>query len=325
MKVLIFGGAGYIGSHTVIELLDVEYDVVVFDNFSTGKRLNIDSRAEVFEGDILSNDDLNTVFNKYNFDCVMHFSALKAAGESKDKFSEYSNTNLVGSINIINHMIDNNIFKFVFSSSAAIYGNPISDKVNESHPLMPTNFYGFTKLKIEELLNWYSKLCGLRFVCLRYFNAVGYDLNSRIKIPETNSTNLIPKIMEVIKGERKKLKIFGGNYNTVDGTCVRDFVHVTDLALAHIGSLKYLGHKQNRSIAMNLATGKGYSVLQVVRAIEKIYGKKIPYEIVEKRKGDPPKVVSGTQFQTSPINWKPLYSDLDLIIKSVLKTYNAQI
>ena len=255
----------------------------------------------------------------------MHFSALKAAGESKDKFSEYSNTNLVGSINIINHMIDNNIFKFVFSSSAAIYGNPISDKVNESHPLMPTNFYGFTKLKIEELLNWYSKLCGLRFVCLRYFNAVGYDLNSRIKIPETNSTNLIPKIMEVIKGERKKLKIFGGNYNTVDGTCVRDFVHVTDLALAHIGSLKYLGHKQNRSIAMNLATGKGYSVLQVVRAIEKIYGKKIPYEIVEKRKGDPPKLVSGTQFKTSPINWKPLYSDLDLIIKSVLKTYNAQI
>ena len=323
MKVLIFGGAGYIGAHAVVELLDAAYDVVVFDNFSSGERLNIDPRAEIFKGDILSNYDLKMVFSKYDFDSVMHFSALKAAGESMTNPQEYSNTNLVGSINIINHMIDNNIFKFIFSSSAAVYGDPISDKINEDHPLRPTNFYGFTKLKIEQLLDWYSQLFGLRFVALRYFNAAGYDLQSRIKIPETNSANLIPKIMEVIKGERKKLKIFGGNYNTVDGTCVRDYIHVTDLALAHIGSLKYLDHKENKSIVLNLATGGGHSVLEVIRAIEKISGQKIPFEIVDRRKGDPPKLVSGTQFETFPIDWEPLYSDLDVIIKSVLKTYDV--
>ena len=196
MKILVFGGAGYIGSHTVLELLDCGYNVVVFDNFSTGEKLNIDPRAEVFEGDILSDRDLRIVFSKHNFDSVMHFSALKAAGESMAYPKQYSNTNLIGSINIINHTINNSINKFIFSSTAAVYGNPKTEKLKENHPLEPTNFYGFTKLQIEQLLEWHSKLSSLRFVCLRYFNAVGYDLKSRIKIPEKNSANLIPKIMK---------------------------------------------------------------------------------------------------------------------------------
>jgi UDP-glucose 4-epimerase len=322
MKILIFGGAGYIGAHVVIELLDAGFNVVVFDNFSTGEKLNIDSRAEIFEGDILSNRDLKNVFNIYEIDSIMHLCGLKAAGESMVDPTRYSEINLIGSINIINHMVKNNISKFIFSSSASIYGSPLSSKIKEDHPLSPINYYGFTKLQIEQVLNWYSKVYNLRYVSLRYFNAAGYDLKSRIKIPEKNSANLIPKIMEVILGKKEKLKVFGNNYQTIDGTCVRDYIHVTDIALAHIESLKYLENKNNKSIALNLATGKGHSVLEVLKTIENTYGGKIPYEIAERRKGDSPIVISETLFKNSPIKWKPLQSDLEVIIKSVLNTHN---
>jgi UDP-glucose 4-epimerase len=204
MRILALGGAGYIGAHTVLELLDAGHSVIVFDNFSTGERLNVDKRADVFEGDILSKGDLCEVFKITKFDAVIHFCGLKAAGESMIKPWNYSEINITGSINILNQMIKSKVFKFIFSSSSAIYGEPIKSKINEDHPLDPVSYYGFTKLEVERILQWYTKITDLNYVSLRYFNAAGYDINSRIKFPEKRSFNLIPQIMKVLLGEEKK-------------------------------------------------------------------------------------------------------------------------
>ena len=320
MRVLIFGGAGYIGAHVVLEILDAGHEVIIFDNFSTGEISNVDNRATIFKGDILSKKDLKKVFNLCQFDAVMHFCALKAPHESMKYPILYAETNIVGSLNILEMMIKYNVNKFIFSSSSSVYGEPKKKYIDEDHSLSPVSFYGFTKLEIERVLDWYSKITNIKFISLRYFNAAGYDLKSRIKIPENNAQNLIPRIMQVVMGKEKVLKVFGSDYKTKDGTCVRDFIHVNDLATAHLESLYYL-KKANSSLSLNIATGKGHTVLEVIKKVKELSLRKVKYKYVKRREGDPSVIISKTKFKDFPLNWKPIYSDLDTIIHSVLKMY----
>ena len=231
-SVLVIGGAGYIGSHVVLALCEKGYNVTVFDNLSTGQEINIDSRAVLIKGDIINNNELKSAFNQ-SYDAVLHFAALKAAGESMLQPGEYATANITGTINILNQMIERKVQNIIFSSTAAVYGIPEYLPIDEDHTLNPINFYGFTKFEIERILHWYSKLKGICYVTLRYFNAAGYDLNGRIQGLEKNSANLLPIIMETALGKRASLNVFGNNYNTPDGTGIRDYIHVTDLAIAH--------------------------------------------------------------------------------------------
>ena len=235
----------------------------------------------------------------------------------------YSETNIIGTLNVLNQMLKSKVYKFIFSSSSSVYGEPLNGRIDEDHPLNPISFYGFTKLEIERLLVWYSKITELNFISLRYFNAAGYDVKSRIKIPENDAPNLIPKIMKVLYGKDKKAKVYGSDYGTKDGTCIRDYIHVTDLARAHIASLNFLKNK-SKSLFLNLATGIGHSVLDVINEVERQSGIKIPYEFTERRKGDPSVVISKSKYNRLPINWEPINSDLESIIGSVLSIYKIK-
>ena len=320
-SVLVIGGAGYIGSHVVLALCEKGYNVTVFDNLSTGQEINIDSRAVLIKGDINNNNELKSAFNQ-NYDAVLHFAALKAAGESMLHPGEYATANITGTINILNQMIERKVQNIIFSSTAAVYGIPEYLPIDEDHTLNPINFYGFTKFEIERILHWYSKLKGICYATLRYFNAAGYDLNGRIQGLEKNSANLLPIVMETALGKRASLNVFGNNYNTPDGTGIRDYIHVTDLAIAHIASLEYLRNKQ-KNLILNLASGEGYSVLDVIRKTEKITGKKIIFKIVDRRVGDLSKLVAFSKYAKNKINWGCAYSDIETILHSMWNVYNS--
>ena len=320
-SVLVIGGAGYIGSHVVLALCEKGYNVTVFDNLSTGQEINIDSRAVLIKGDIIKNNELKSAFNQ-SYDAVLHFAALKAAGESMLQPGEYATANITGTINILNQMIERKVQNIIFSSTAAVYGIPEYLPIDEDHTLNPINFYGFTKCEIERILHWYSKLKGICYATLRYFNAAGYDLNGRIQGLEKNSANLLPIVMETALGKRASLNVFGNNYNTPDGTGIRDYIHVTDLAIAHIASLEYLSNKQN-NLTLNLASGEGYSVLDVIKKTEKITGKKILFKIVDRRAGDSSKLVAVSKYAKNKINWGCAYSDIETILYSMWNVYKS--
>lgn len=322
MNVLVIGGAGYIGSHTVLELCENGHSVAVFDNLSTGHLINIDSRAEFIQGNILNNDDLKDVFNG-KFDAVFHFAALKAAGESMLEPGKYATSNITGTINILNQMVENNVTNFIFSSTAAVYGMPEYLPVDENHPVNPINFYGHTKLAIENLLHWYSKLKGIRFGALRYFNAAGYDINGRIKGLEKNPANLLPIVLETAIGKRDSMDIYGDDYNTPDGTGIRDYIHVNDLATAHLRTLNYIV-KTKENLTLNLATGKGYSVLEVIEKMQEIIGKNINYKIIDRRPGDPAELIAVSKLANEYLNWKCNYSDIKTILQSMWDIYSQQ-
>ena len=239
MKILVIGGAGYIGSHVVREFLDNGYSVTVYDNLSSGSRENLFDDSPFVEGDILDYPFLLSAM-KQGFGCVVHLAAFKAAGESMALPEKYSTNNITGTINILNAMCESGINKMVFSSSAAVYGEPQYLPIDEKHPVEPLNYYGFTKLEIERLLKWYDQLKGIKYAALRYFNATGYDIDGRIKGLEKNPANLLPVIMEVASGIREILEIYGDDYKTEDGTGIRDYIHVSDLAVAHVGSYEYI-------------------------------------------------------------------------------------
>jgi UDP-glucose 4-epimerase len=322
MKILVIGGAGYIGSHAVLELCENGHDVTVFDNLSTGHLINLDSRAEFIEGDILNNKNLENVFNE-KFEAVFHFAALKAAGESMLEPGKYATTNITGTINVLNHMLENSISNFIFSSTAAVYGMPEYLPVDENHPIKPLNFYGYTKLEIENLLHWYSSLKGIRFGALRYFNAAGYDINGRIKGIEKNPANLLPIVMETAIGKRESMDIYGDDYNTPDGTGIRDYIHVTDLATAHVQALNYIvENKEN--LTLNLATGNGYSVLEVIENTQQIIGKNISYNIIDRRSGDPAELIAISKLAKNYLNWECKYSDIKTILQSMWDIYSQQ-
>jgi len=252
MKILIVGGAGYIGSHVAREFLDEGHEVVVYDNLSSGSRDNLFPEARFIEGDILDAARLGEAARQ-GFDALVHLAAAKAAGESMLVPQKYSLQNLSGTVNILNAAVDAGIGSLIFSSSAAAYGEPKYLPIDEKHPTEPENYYGFTKLEIERMLAWYDRLKGLRYAALRYFNAAGYDPEGRIRGLEKNPANLLPVVMEVAAGMRPELMVFGDDYPTPDGTGVRDYVHVSDLARGHVAALDWIG-RNHRSLVVNLGS-----------------------------------------------------------------------
>lgn len=322
-RILVTGGAGYIGSHVVHQLCDEGHQVLVFDNFSLGLKENLDPRVqEVIGGDVRNESDLVKALSK-KIDVVFHFAAWKAAGESMTDPAKYARNNITGTINLLNAMLENKVNNIVFSSSAAVYGNPEYLPVDENHPLNPTNYYGYTKLAIEQNLKWYSELKGIKYAALRYFNATGYDVKGRVTGKEKNPANLSPVVMEVLAGEREGMQVFGDDYNTPDGTCIRDYIHVNDLADAHVLAMNYILEKR-KNLLVNLGTGEGQSVIDVMRSAEDVTGRKINYQVVERRAGDPEKLVASCELSEELLGWKARHSDLETIFKSMMPVYLDQ-
>jgi len=323
--VLVIGGAGYIGSHIVDALCDFGHDVTVFDSLSTGFEKNIDKRAKFVKGDILNLSDLEKIFSTKpgsknvsgKFDAVFHFAALKSVGDSMAHPEKYSVNNITGTLNILNTMLKYGVKNFVFSSSAAVYGSPKYLPIDENHPTNPESYYGFTKLEIERFLKWYSQLCGIHFAALRYFNAAGY---SKGKCMEKNPGNLLPIVLEVASGRRKELLVLGNDYDTVDGTGVRDYIHVLDLADAHIKAMEYI-MREKKNLIVNLSTQEGSSVLEVVHEAEKVAGKKVSYRIVPRRSGDVATVVASYKLAKTLLGWTPKHSSRKEIISSMWEVY----
>ena len=315
MNILITGGAGYIGSHTVKELLNKGYKVVVYDNLSTGHKEFVPKQAVFIKGDLNNIKKLDSVFKKYKIDSVMHFAAFIEAGESvKYPLSFYEN-NVVNSLNLFKVMIKNNVKKIIFSSSAAVYGIPENIPVKEDDPKNPINPYGHTKLVVENILEYSDKAYGMKFIALRYFNAAGAALDSTIGEKHSLETHLIPIILNAALN-KKPIKIFGTDYPTEDGTCIRDFIHVTDLANAHILALKALNKKNPKSNYYNLGSEKGYSVKEVIKICRKVTGCKIPEVKSNKRPGDPPVLIASSEKIKKELKWKPKYTNLNIIVES---------
>lgn len=324
MNVLVIGGAGYIGSHIVYELNDAGHRVSILDNFSTGLRENLDARATLIEGDMQDLTLLDRLLGGNSeggpFDSVFHFAALKAAGESMEKPDTYTSANIISTLNLLNLMVKHGIRNFVFSSSAATYGEPEYLPIDEKHPQKPINYYGYTKLAIEQTLRWYSQLKGLRYASLRYFNAAGYDVKGRITGKEQNPANLLPIVMEVAAGTRAKMQIFGDDYPTRDGTCIRDYIHVSDLATAHVKAMAFLA-SSDRDLELNLATGEGYTVLEVIREAEEVCGRPVTHDITGRRAGDPADLVAASGLAFETIGWKAEHSDLRTLVNSMWHVY----
>ncbi len=319
MKVLVIGGAGYIGSHVSRALLDSGHAVAVYDNLYSGCRENIFTDEEFIEGDILDYPLLAATMKK-DFDAVIHLAAYKAAGESMIEPEKYSVNNITGSINILNAMSQAHVGYIVFSSSAAVYGEPRYNPIDEKHPQEPLNYYGYTKLQIEGLLSWYDKLKAIKSAALRYFNAAGYDTQGRIRGMEKNPQNLIPVIMEVACGKRSELEIFGSDYATRDGTGVRDYIHVNDLADAHIKALEYITDNKS-SLLVNLGSEKGISVKEMIEAVTRICGKNIPCRMTARRPGDSAELYASSQKAFKCLGWKARLSDVDTIVKTTWDVY----
>ena len=320
MRIFVIGGAGYIGSHVVRCLLDAGHTVGVYDNMSTGTEENLFPEAEFIRGDILDSASLAKAMKK-GWDAAVHLAALKAAGESMLYPEKYSQGNITGTINILNAMCGAGIKHLCFSSSAAVYGEPEKLPINETHPLNPENYYGFTKLEIERFLAWYDKLKGLRFASLRYFNAAGYDPAGRVRGKERDPANLLPIIMETAAGTRPFLKIFGDDYPTRDGSCIRDYVHVSDLAEAHLLALASI-RQNDKSLTVNLGSETGISVKEMLEAARRITGKSIPAEIAPRRPGDPACLTASAAKAREFLGWKAKYSDVDTLIASTWNIYS---
>ncbi len=322
MKVLVVGGAGYIGSHVVKALLREGAEVTVFDNFSSGLRGNLRPGAAFRHGDILDAKALEEVCGEKGYDGVIHLAALKAAGESMTVPERYSVHNITGTLNLLNAVAKHGIRHFVFSSTAAVYGDPHYLPMDEKHPTKPANYYGYTKLAIEGFLEWYGRLKGIRYAALRYFNAAGYDVDGELNGLEQNPANLVPVLMEAAMGWRKQIQIFGNDYETRDGTCIRDYIHVSDLARAHTMALgKLMGGTDK--LLVNLGTGEGITVMEMVNQTAQISGRPVPYQIVGRREGDPPVVVASAGLAKTLLGWEAKHSDVGTLLSTTWKAYQA--
>lgn len=322
MHVLVVGGAGYIGSHVVKALQKAGHRVTVFDNLSSGLRQNLQKGAEFRHGDILDIPVLEGACAEGKFEGLVHLAAKKAAGESMTLPEKYSVNNITGSINILNAAVKYGIANFVFSSSAAVYGEPQYLPIDEDHPKNPENYYGFTKLEIEGYLAWYSRLKGLRYAALRYFNAAGYDPDGDLHGLEQNPANLLPVIMEAAVGIRPKLQVFGTDYETRDGTCIRDYVHVADLAEAHVLALHHIADKGG-NLVVNLGSETGVSVMEMVNKAGEVAGKPVRFEAVGRRPGDPANLVASSAFAKKTLGWSARHSDVDTLLRTTFKAYKA--
>ncbi len=315
MSILVLGGAGYIGSHTVLELVRAGHDVVIADNLVTGYRKAVPQKARFYEGDLRDFDFLDNLFKTEKIDAVIHFAAYSLVGESVTNPLKYYDNNLYGTKVLLDAMVKNGIDKIVFSSTAATYGEPENIPILESDRTCPTNPYGETKLAMEKMFSWTAKAHGLRYVSLRYFNACGADESGTIGEAHNPESHLIPLILQVPNGKRESISIFGNDYNTPDGTCIRDYIHVTDLAQAHILAVKYLENGGESDI-FNLGNGIGYSVREVIDTARKVTGHPIPEVEVPRRAGDPAMLVASSEKAKSVLGWKPEHDNLEEIIAS---------
>ena len=322
-RILVVGGAGYIGSHVVRAFLDRNDSVVVYDNLSSGQRENLFTEARFVQGDILDYALLRDTMAA-GFDAIIHLAALKAAGESMELPEKYSTNNLCGTINLLNAASETGIRAIVFSSSAAVYGAPLQAPVDESHSTEPINYYGFTKLEIERLLFWYERIRGIRYAALRYFNAAGYDPAGRIHGLEKNPQNLLPIVMEVAAGMRERMSIFGNDYDTADGTGVRDYVHVSDLAEAHLLAYEYIKRTQT-SCTVNLGSENGLSVTQIIDTARRITGRAIVADIVGRRPGDPARMIASSGKAARLLSWKAKFSDCETLVASTWNVYKTRV
>lgn len=315
MTVAVLGGAGYIGSHAVKELLDRGYDVTVIDNLQTGYKEACDARAELICGDIRDKEFLRGALSKKKIDAVIHFAACSLVGESVTNPLKYYNNNVGGAITLLEVMTELGIDKIVFSSTAATYGEPERIPIFEDDRTSPTNPYGETKLAMEKLFSWTAKAHGLKYVSLRYFNACGADASGELGEAHNPESHLIPIILQVALGKREFVSVFGDDYDTKDGTCVRDYIHVTDLADAHILALEYLA-RGGESDIFNLGNGVGFTVNEVIESARRVTGLDIEAKPSPRRAGDPAFLVASSEKARSVLGWNPKHADLDEIVGS---------
>ena len=322
MAILVAGGAGYIGSHMVKDLIEHGEDVVVADNLSTGHRDAINPKAKFYEGDIRDRKFLDKVFDNEDITAVVHFAAFSIVPESMSKPLKYFDNNTGGMITLLEAMRDHNIKYIVFSSTAATYGVPEHMPIKETDPQNPINPYGLSKLMMEKMMAWADKAYGIKFVALRYFNVAGAAPDGTIGEDHGPETHLVPIILQVAQGKRKELSIFGDDYNTPDGTNVRDYVHVMDLADAHILAIKYL-EAGNKSNVFNLGSSTGFSNKQMLEAAREVTGKPIPAKMAPRRPGDPDSLVAASDKARTILGWKPKYDDVHDIIATAWKWHST--
>jgi UDP-glucose 4-epimerase len=319
IRALIVGGAGYIGCHIAHDLAATGVQVTVFDNLSTGHVENIPLDSTFIQGDLLNPADINTALATRP-DVVFHFAAKKAVGESMLKPGLYARNNISGTLNLLAGMMDHSIDRFVFSSSAAVYGSPVTLPIDEQHPCRPENYYGYTKLAIEENLAWFSMLKNFRYTSLRYFNAAGYDIHQRVRLRELETSNLTPIIMEAASSVRDGFQVFGDDYETRDGTCIRDYIHVNDLSSAHLLAMHHL-LECGDSLVLNLGTATGTTVSEIILAAEKILGKQLNYKVTARRHGDPATLIASSDLAQQTLGWSPQYSSIETILDSMRYIY----
>lgn len=317
MKLLITGGAGYIGSVTNLYVREKGIESVIFDNLSTGHEQAV-GETILIRGDLRNKEEIRRVFIKHKFDAVIHFAALALAGESMQKPDEYYINNILGGVNLLEAMRAGGCRNLVFSSTCAVYGHPNILPVKEDAPLSPVSVYGSSKLMFEEVLNWYDQIYQIKSVKLRYFNAAGAAPDGGIGESHPEETHIIPQVLSVVSGQKETFELYGNNYQTPDGTCIRDYIHVWDLADAHLRAVEYL-LKGNESTVINLGVGRGYSNLEVLAAIEKVTGKIIKKEVNSRRAGDPDAIYADNTLAKRVLGWEPKYLEIEEIVESAWK------
>ena len=313
MAILVCGGAGYIGSHAVHALIEKGEQVVIVDNLQTGHRGALNPKAKFYEGDIRDASVLDKIFTENKVEAVIHFAANSLVGESMEKPLLYFNNNVYGMQVLLEAMVRHGVDKIVFSSTAAVYGEPKRVPIHEDDETCPTNTYGETKLTMEKMMKWVSRANGVRYVSLRYFNAAGALPDGSIGEDHATETHLIPLILQVPTGRRDHITVFGDDYPTPDGTCLRDYIHVVDLADAHVLALEYL-RKGGASDIFNLGNGQGFSVKEMIAAAEKATGRSIKVEIGARRAGDPAQLIASSEKARSVLGWKPQFTDVEQVI-----------
>lgn len=314
MAILVTGGAGYIGSHTVAELLDQGKEVVVIDNLQSGHRDAL-LGGKLYEGDLRDKALLSKLFAENEIEAVIHFAANSLVGESMQKPVKYYDNNVYGTLCLLEAMDEANVRKIVFSSTAATYGEPDKVPIEESDPTNPTNVYGETKLTMERMMSWFDKVLGIKYVALRYFNAAGAHPSGKIGEDHSPETHLIPLIIQAAQGKRLAISIFGDDYPTEDGTCVRDYIHVCDLADAHVLAVQHL-LAGGESDVFNLGNGQGFSVKEVIAKVKEVTGRSFPVEVSPRRAGDPAVLIASSDKARKGLGWNPSRNQLDDIIAS---------
>ncbi|MBP1904825.1 UDP-glucose 4-epimerase [Paenibacillus turicensis] len=314
MAILVTGGAGYIGSHTVAELLSQGKEVVVIDNLQSGHRDAL-LGGKLYEGDLRDKALLAKLFSENEIEAVIHFAANSLVGESMQKPVKYYDNNVYGTLCLLEAMDEANVRKIVFSSTAATYGEPNKVPIEESDPTNPTNVYGETKLTMERMMSWFDKVLGIKYVALRYFNAAGAHPSGKIGEDHSPETHLIPLIIQAAQGKRPAISVFGDDYPTADGTCVRDYIHVSDLADAHVLAVQHL-LAGGESDVFNLGNGQGFSVKEVIAKVQEVTGRSFPVEISPRRAGDPAVLIASSEKARKVLGWNPSRNRLDDIIAS---------